>query len=205
MRTTSRNANGNTRYTPSPAGEKSEYFAGPGRPPMDGDRVLGSGTGFDSNGNGKGVKRTRSLMQRFRAMVSRQCRFGTDRSEHMLTSVSLSMFSARQPERARQFGCSYAFASSGIACECRESWPSFAMERGYARDHGGQFDADQRATTKRNRREPTDIATRPREGRGRCATSTVVLGTKKAQPEQCRRRTCEPCRAARRVPDHART
>jgi hypothetical protein len=77
MRTTSRNANGNTRYTPSPAGEKSEYFAGTGRPPMDGDRVLGSGTGFDSNGNGKGVKRTRSLMQRFRAMVSRQSRFGT--------------------------------------------------------------------------------------------------------------------------------
>lgn len=68
MRTTSRNANGNSRYTPSPAGEKSEYFAGTGRPPMDGDRVLGSGTSFDSNGNGKGVKRTRSLMQRFRAM-----------------------------------------------------------------------------------------------------------------------------------------
>ena len=70
MRTTSRNANGNNRYTPSPAAEKSEYFTG--RPPMDGDRVLSPGPTTDGNAGGKGVKRTRSLMQRFRAMVRRR-------------------------------------------------------------------------------------------------------------------------------------
>lgn len=125
MRTTSR-TNGNNRYTPSPAAEKPEYFASTGRPPMDGDRVLSPGP--VGEGNGKGVKRTKSLMQRFRAMVSRVP--STDPGSRCLSR----WLAARQSQRTRTFRCSSA--SDRITGQRRQGWASFSLERGYSGDHG---------------------------------------------------------------------
>jgi hypothetical protein len=71
MRSTSRPQNGNhNKYSPSPAanGESAEYFTKP-MGETDGTISPGAG-GLNGSGGAKGVKRTRSLMQRIRAMVS---------------------------------------------------------------------------------------------------------------------------------------
>jgi hypothetical protein len=73
MRSTSRSQPGGySKYTPSPAaanGESAEYFTAKPIGETDGTISPGAG-GLNGSGGAKGVKRTRSLMQRIRAMVS---------------------------------------------------------------------------------------------------------------------------------------
>jgi hypothetical protein len=73
MRSTSRPQNGShNKYSPSPAavnGESAEYFTTKPVGETDGTISPGAG-GLNGSGGAKGVKRTRSLMQRIRAMVS---------------------------------------------------------------------------------------------------------------------------------------